>query len=135
MHTEEDLALLWNLVENQACTTWGEHIGLRSVPFSLDTQEFLRTYRGENRRYFSTEAGVVWSVTNVLNRLEGMLIHHHHLTCAAENDIGGDNSALCIHYCDPEISETRRAVALPGVNYIPDEKTKYDLEEIEEGIC
>jgi hypothetical protein len=130
MYSEEDLVRLWDKIKNARTTHWGEYVGLVAVPFSLDIEAFQRAHREENRRYFDTDAWISWSVPDVIASIDGLLLHHHHLTCAAENDIGGENSALCIHYWDPRSPAVRKAVGIPGINYIPDGNTREMWETI-----
>ena len=123
MHSERDLANLWALIEGEKCAAWGKFIGLVAVPFRLNRYQFMRDHREVNLKHHGAISEVYWDVPSAVQRLENSLVHYHHLTCAAGDDIRKADTALCIHFRDPDEPELQWAMAIPGTNYAPTRDT------------
>jgi|APSaa5957512622_1039677.scaffolds.fasta_scaffold162238_1 hypothetical protein len=123
MHSERDLADLWSLIEGERCSVWGKFIGLVAVPFGLNKYGFAREHRRENLEHHGAISEVYWDVPSAIQRLENALVHYHHLTCAAGDDIRKEDTAVCIHFWDTDEPELQVAMAIPGVNYAPTRDT------------
>lgn len=109
----------------------GTYVGLKAVPFSPPLDTFMREHKERSAQYGGVQ--VTHTTMNVADALLALTqgnLYMHHLSCAANTGFHED-AALCIHYT---IQDVRHAVAIPGVNYIPDEKTLQQLQKLYERI-
>ncbi len=126
-YQHQELAELWDLIKDHRNIFFGEFTGLTEVEFEVPMGEFGERNRDGHREVVrDMETIVTTDINEAMRILRSADIRCHHLSCAADTGIG-DNSALCVHYMDPEDNKVY-ALTIPGVNYVPTEETKVELQ-------
>ncbi len=125
----QKLAELWGLIKDHRNIFVGDYTGLIEVDFEMSMDEFGEINRDRHREAVSDmETIVTTNIDDAMRILRSVDIRCHHLSCAADTGLS-DNSALCIHYMNPE-DNTFYALTIPGVNYVPTEETLVQLEKM-----
>ncbi|MCC7574121.1 hypothetical protein KO361_00820 [Candidatus Woesearchaeota archaeon] len=118
--SDDYLGDLWRLIKDHRNLMIGEYTGLRVCDFDMPRHVFEDVYNSRINQHLVKHTLIFGSVEKALDELVNANISFHHLTCAADTDLLRNN-ALCIHY---DLNDSvNRSLALPGVTYVPTEKT------------
>lgn len=121
-YQQNQLDAIWALIKDHQNLFAGEYTGLVEVGFDLPLSEFTKRNRlGHKEVVKGMRTMVSTRLDKALRTLHSANIRCHHLSCAADTGVR-DNSALCIHYINPE-DDNLYSLAIPGVNYVPTQET------------